>query len=70
MQTRKGLILQEFEEAVETLDIMSLYSYFFVNCAQTLYKDLHEISYYEANTFSDRLLLLIGNIMERKYARV
>lgn len=47
-------------------DIVSLYSYFFVNCTQNLYFDLSQISQDEANTFSDRILLLIGNIIESR----
>jgi len=66
IQMRKGLILQEFREAEKTLDIMALYSYFFVNCAQKLYCELYHVSEQDANSYNDSMLLLVGKILESK----
>ena len=45
---------------------MVLYSYFFVNCSQSLYLDLYEVSADDANDYSDSLLKIIGRILESK----
>lgn len=59
-EAKRNLLVQEFLAASESLDIIGIYSYFYVNCAQKVYRELAASSLAAAQTFYTDLLAALS----------